>query len=491
MLRIGGEGGQLPPELVGPRMMVQLRDRAAQLVKRLSNKDVNGADGMKVIFEESLIRQVDKHKVDEQSYITRASLYRSQLLGLDSSLTMGEAFFAGHLLDHAHLSRRDKAMVKTTAPFGCGRAPGDECFGGIGLGTGRGAGISPENGTAGQARMASGTPGSRAASRHSFAAECGEGADYEEDPGDEDFEEGDTPPELMVRENEAFAMQYKAKQKIAEVRKLRQYYRKPDNEAKRKALSEQMKVNPCHNCGELGHWSRECPHPKGGGSSSGKPQQVLVARTRAPPSVPSQAVSENREWDLLMSLCCSEATRSRLRAWPLFAVQGPSFASSLRSDRGRGTRCSVVVAGSRLQDHFGHRVYALGGWGAVGQLAGDKVAGGAPVVSGGPGGRNLQVRGRRAASKSFQVVVHWKLAGKPVVFAFNIVEGNCPPLFSRSGCTQLAAVIHCERHVVSSRKLGVKNYGVGQDSGHYTLQGDDCEPDCAWLPDDFSHGRWS
>ena len=39
---IGGEGDSLPVELIGPRMMVQLKDRASQLVKHLTNADVNG-----------------------------------------------------------------------------------------------------------------------------------------------------------------------------------------------------------------------------------------------------------------------------------------------------------------------------------------------------------------------------------------------------------------------------------------------------------------
>ena len=132
---IGGEGGQLPPELVGPRMMVQLKERAAQLVKHLGNEDVNNAEGKDVIFKalerSPLIRQLDKHRVDEhrrrlmqlnrapgesmESYVTRASIYRTHLLGLDSSMAMGEAFFVGHLVDHAHLTRRDRAMVKTKA----------------------------------------------------------------------------------------------------------------------------------------------------------------------------------------------------------------------------------------------------------------------------------------------------------------------------------------------------------------------------------------
>ncbi|CAE7802806.1 unnamed protein product [Symbiodinium necroappetens] len=49
---VGGEGNQLPVELIGPRMMVQLKDRAAQLVKHLQIADVHGLDGKEVIFRE-------------------------------------------------------------------------------------------------------------------------------------------------------------------------------------------------------------------------------------------------------------------------------------------------------------------------------------------------------------------------------------------------------------------------------------------------------
>ena len=56
-------------ELIGPRMMVQLKDRAAQLVKHLENADVNKEDGKQIIFQaleaSPLIKQLDKHRVDE------------------------------------------------------------------------------------------------------------------------------------------------------------------------------------------------------------------------------------------------------------------------------------------------------------------------------------------------------------------------------------------------------------------------------------------
>ena len=130
-----GEGTHLPTALVGPRVMVQLRDRAAQLVKHLEPEDVDGKEGLQLIFEtleaSPLLKQNEKHRVDWhrrrllslnrlpgeslESYITRASLYRNQLQGLDASLSMGERFYVGHLLDHARLTRRDKAMIKTHA----------------------------------------------------------------------------------------------------------------------------------------------------------------------------------------------------------------------------------------------------------------------------------------------------------------------------------------------------------------------------------------
>ena len=66
---IGGEAASLPDELIGPRVMVQLRDRAGQLVHHLSNADVNQKNGLQIIFQtlekSPIIRQLDRHKVDQ------------------------------------------------------------------------------------------------------------------------------------------------------------------------------------------------------------------------------------------------------------------------------------------------------------------------------------------------------------------------------------------------------------------------------------------
>ncbi|CAE7522180.1 unnamed protein product, partial [Symbiodinium necroappetens] len=492
---IGGEGSQLPPELVGPRMMVQLRDRAAQLVKRLSNADVNGPDGKEVIFREleksPLIKQVDKHKSVE-SYITRASLYRGQLLGLDSSLAMGEAFYVGHLLDHAHLSRRDRAMIKTKAgtdtdenlvtcamvELACEGEPGHPL--GMSEPTPNGEEWLLQRGEhrnrfqgQGPGRNVSGAPGSRAA-RQSFAADWEEASEnpvFEE--GEDSLDEGDMPPELLMRENEAFRMQYKAKQKIEEVKKLRQYYRKPDNDAKRKALAEQMKVNPCHNCGELG--------------SAG-----FCARARAMKPVLEELA--DREWDLLLSMCSrGPQSSSDVSVGPRPAYKGHQHHDvhhvvhhvglSMNEVEGYEVMWSVQELAFKIILDIGCMRSVAGVHWANLLVSRWKEEGRWLHVE--PERETFKFGGGEVLVSRFRVSFVGSFAGRPVLYGFSIVEGNCPPLFSRSGCTQLGASIDCEKHAVSSRKLGVKNFGVGQDSGHYTLSLDECEPHCVELPADF------
>ena len=278
---LGGEAGSLPKELIGPRLMVQLRDRAGQLVHHLSNEDVNTADGMELVMatleKSPLIRQLDKHKVDLhrkrlmtlrrlpqeslESYVTRGQLYRTQLVALDDAMQMGEFFFTGHLLDGARLSRKDKVMIKTRA--GSDKeidvtnamvelAPELEGEPGFPIGS------SEPNAAArqGDEFLVQRPENPRYAKREAHAVEYDP---FQEEPTDGDevaslaLEEFD-PPELLQVANEAFALQHKAKQKIMEVRKLRQYFRRPeraDQDERRRSLQERMKNSPCHRCGEL------------------------------------------------------------------------------------------------------------------------------------------------------------------------------------------------------------------------------------------------
>ena len=89
----------------------------------------------------------------------------------------------------------------------------------------------------------------------------------------------------------------------------------------------------------------------------------------------------------------------------------------------------------------------------------------------------------------FRIHFVGSFAGQPVIYGFSVVEGNegnCPPLFSRSGCSQIGAVIDCDDHSLGAKRLKVRGYGVGRDTGHYTMRVDDeCEPACANLPREF------
>ena len=73
-------------------------------------------------------------------------------------------------------------------------------------------------------------------------------------------------------------------------------------------------------------------------------------------------------------------------------------------------------------------------------------------------------------TSEYGVQLEATFAGKPVILGFSVVKGDCPPLLSRHALTQLGVSFDCEHHVMSSKKLKVKSYGLRQTtSGHYLM----------------------
>lgn len=342
---IKGKGGQLPEELIGPRVIVQLRERAAHLVKHLEPEDVDGLGGLTLIFSileaNPLIKQNERHRVDYhrrrllslnrmpheslESYITRASIYKNQLETLDASLAMGDRFYVGHLLDHSRLTRKDRVMVKA-------RAGGKELDQITAVMVELAPELEGEQGyPIGQAEpQLGGAHGEEHLVQRSFAgvpnrfkkaAFVTDNIEEnnleelrsisepvpEENFGEDSLDENVDNLEVLHAEHEPLAMQFRARQKIAEIRKLRNSYKKGDPEERKRLIYEKMKSNPYHTCGEYGHWSREGPKGKSGGNP------VLVTQSE-------KGNQEADQWSLLV-LLCSPAMSDRPNAQEVYMVQ--------------------------------------------------------------------------------------------------------------------------------------------------------------------------
>ena len=131
---IASEGRALPAEMRGPRLMQQLRERAAKIVQHLSVDEVSGSDGIEVIkktIESSpIIKILDQKKVDRrrqkflrlqrlpqesiESFLNRAEIYRRENQS-SPEYQVGAKFYIGHLLDAARFTKRDLALIKAAS----------------------------------------------------------------------------------------------------------------------------------------------------------------------------------------------------------------------------------------------------------------------------------------------------------------------------------------------------------------------------------------
>ena len=131
---LASEGAHLPPNVRASRLMQQLKERAGKIVSHLSVEDVSGTSGVELIKAEMekspIIRLLEFKEIDKkrqkfmrlsrypheslESYINRAEIYRHEN-DKSQAYKVGSRFSLGHLLDGAQLSRKDQALVRTTA----------------------------------------------------------------------------------------------------------------------------------------------------------------------------------------------------------------------------------------------------------------------------------------------------------------------------------------------------------------------------------------
>ena len=495
-----GEGQQLPYHLVGPRVMVQLRERAGQLVKHLEPEDVDDKQGLEKIFavleKSPLIRQSEKHRVDWhrkrlltltrlpgeslESYITRASLYRDQLQGLDAGLAMGERFFVGHLLDHARITKRDKAMIKTHAVKETEIAITEammelaaELEGEAGCPIGQSE--SQVSGANGEEHMVQrGVVGFRFGKKEVKPALAVDGADdvgtemaysldgiAEEGPGNDSCDEPDLPADVLHAEHEALALQFKAKQKMAEVRKMRNYYRKNDGDGRKGGGRGAAR---CFVCDEVGHLARDCPRAK-----AVNPSPVLMTTTA------NEETSAAAEWELLASLCRSPADASSVKE--VYMVLSPQLGgednnTTFKMIQPHDTWWNLKELSRKVILDLGCMRNVVGL-----QWANDV------IQSWKQKGRWLRVLeeeetfrfgdGNTLKSK-YRLQMEATFGGRKVLLAFSVVPGPCPPLLSKQSHSMLGVQIDTANNTLSSKKLKISRYGLTEtEAGHYAMSIDE------------------
>ena len=375
MFWLASEGKSIPAEMRGPRLMQQLRERAAKIVQHLSVDQVSSASGIDIIRKEMerspIIRILDNKKIDKrrqkfmklarlpqesmESFINRAEIYRRENES-SPAYSVGSCFYVGHLLDSAKLTRKDLALLKAA----CGVNLEDEAKVVVSLlelseqlegqphcPIGRGepqldnedkylvqkhtssssstTASSPDKPSHRRFQRGRGGRFSRRRFRDALVAileEDDQGEDNDtvgSDSMDEEDGVGRVATEkeddmtefasnegnaesVLSGQNEAlaeiFAQEYKARNRVRKIKKMRQYFQRDHpggpsgarSEHVKKWVAEQQKTEPCFICHQLGHWSQECPF------RGKKDKAPFAANVTFPVSQPQQ-----EDWALLES----------------------------------------------------------------------------------------------------------------------------------------------------------------------------------------------
>ena len=514
---LASEGAHLPPNVRAARLMQQLKERAGKIVNHLSVEDVSGENGVNLIKTEMekspIIRLLEHKEVDRkrqkfmrlsrypyeslESYINRASIYRHEN---DQCQTykVGSRLYLGHLMDGAKLSRKDQALVRTTAG-GLNEEMkvvnsllelADQLEGQSGFPIGRGEPEMPDEDEylvqkRGRDRDGGHMPPYKRdrEERHrrsnkyrkfrqvfhailedqdeadlmpseAFGEES-QGADATSSASESTSQAGEEEDEDFMPA-EVYAQEYRAKKKINELKQMRQFFKGGHTDKTKQWIKDQQKKEPCFICQKLGHWSRECPD-----RASKKP----VKPSHSVHVTAGNILPEPGEWDLLASMAayksdeCTRVEKQVVR--DCFVESGPhvnpvvdhetfwslrELHSSLILDLG----CMKSVAGTKWVNQHIQRLKSEGRW-----MKAEKEK------------ESFRFGDGHELWSQYAFIFEATVLGVRVIVRLSVVPGECPPLLSKP-------VGHGHRYRTSYSILpnakGLYNYGLAQTfGGHYAL----------------------
>ena len=215
---------------------------------------------------------------------------------------------------------------------------------------------------------------------------------------------------------EIYAQEYRARNKVRELKKMRQYFQRDQrpggggqSEQVQKWVKERQQTDPCFLCGKLGHWSQERPLRKRA--------PIHASNVTFPGGEPN-----GREWDFLETLVSSQQTLRTYMALVSGMGQGSVNVNEI---------CwSMQELGNKMIVHLGCMKTVVGTtW--VNQLV-----------------KELRRQGRfvhvvreqeafrfgdgHVSHSKFCVVVEVALATVHCLLQISVVSGNCPPLLSKA-----------------------------------------------------------
>ena len=400
-----------------------------------------------------------------ESFLMRVQAQRAVMEEEDPTFAVGDRFLVGYILDHAELTLKDRVMVLAAAQnqmssssvFPALRRMGPFLQGTVPIGKDViDAPLLPEL-----------QPDQAPHSKTSAAAEGGKEGRRPWQPykvnvveevsgysgAEEEWDEltssqAAVPEELEAATHAAMAAFSASQAKLRAIKQARGYFQKTEPTVqpdRRERLKKLMQENPCRNCGQYGHWSKDPECPRNANGSNATSASLVTTPAQSSISSPEQQAEHAAMSAVLEQMMRDQQSQGASRAYMAAAATrvGQEFVTLVNASED-------LLAGRMVVDLGCLRTVAGVKW-IVQEVARCRSQ-----------GRFVEVKktldyfrfgdGERRPSHH-RVFMEVGIANHIGLLAINAVEYPCPPLLSKGVCTALGLQLDCGRVALISRRL--------------------------------------